>query len=71
VCLLALFVHSYHPVPADSSLIMATTDYGSDFPSICGQDNIVGIQFHPEKSQRMGLTLLRTLGEEGMLLAIE
>ncbi|MGB0389001.1 MAG: imidazole glycerol phosphate synthase subunit HisH [Ardenticatenaceae bacterium] len=55
----AYFVHSYHPVPADPDLIMATTDYGIDFPSICGRNNIVGIQFHPEKSQNMGLTLLR------------
>jgi len=54
----AYFVHSYHPMSTDSSLIMATTDYGIDFPSICGRDNIVGIQFHPEKSQRMGLRLL-------------
>lgn len=55
----AYFVHSYHPVPADRALVMALTDYGSPFASICGRDNVLGIQFHPEKSQRVGLTLLR------------
>ncbi|MDQ4077022.1 MAG: imidazole glycerol phosphate synthase subunit HisH, partial [Chloroflexota bacterium] len=54
----AYFVHSYHPVPTDPSLILATTEYGEPFPSICGRDNIIGIQFHPEKSQRTGLTML-------------
>ncbi len=55
----AYFVHSYHPVPADPSLVMATTEYGSPFASICGRDNVIGIQFHPEKSQHTGLTMLR------------
>jgi len=59
----AYFVHSYHPVPDDPSLIMATTDYGYDFASICGRDNIIGIQFHPEKSQQTGLRLLRNFAE--------
>jgi imidazole glycerol-phosphate synthase subunit HisH len=55
----AYFVHSYHPEPADNTLVLATTTYGATFPSICGRDNVLGIQFHPEKSQRMGLALLR------------
>ncbi len=55
----AYFVHSYHAVPADPALVLATTDYGSPFPSVCGRDNVLGIQFHPEKSQHTGLTMLR------------
>ncbi len=55
----AYFVHSYHAAPGDPALVMATTTYGERFPSICGRGNVLGIQFHPEKSQRMGLVLLR------------
>ena len=55
----AYFVHSYHAVPDDTSLVMAETEYGYSFPSVCGRENVVGIQFHPEKSQRVGLTMLR------------
>jgi glutamine amidotransferase len=52
------FVHSYAVVPADASVIRATTDYGHDFVSAVGRDNVVAVQFHPEKSQRAGLALL-------------
>jgi glutamine amidotransferase len=52
------FCHSYYPVPADSSAVAATTEYGSDFASILWQDNVYAMQFHPEKSQRSGLKLL-------------
>ena len=54
----AYFVHSYYVEPADPSLIVAETDYGVDFASIVGRDNVWGIQFHPEKSQRVGLQIL-------------
>lgn len=55
----AYFVHSYHAAPTDPSLVLATTEYGLPFPAICGRDNVLGIQFHPEKSQQFGLRLLR------------
>jgi len=53
------FVHSYYCRPADEAIIIARVDYGGPFAAIVGQDNIYGIQFHPEKSQRVGLTILR------------
>jgi glutamine amidotransferase len=52
------FVHSYHVVPADASIIATTTDYGGDFVSSVWKDNVVATQFHPEKSQRVGLKML-------------
>ncbi|MDQ7028886.1 MAG: imidazole glycerol phosphate synthase subunit HisH [Ardenticatenia bacterium] len=55
----AYFVHSYHVRPADPELILAVTEYGVEFPCICGRDHVMGIQFHPEKSQEVGLLLLR------------
>jgi glutamine amidotransferase len=53
------FCHSYYPQPKDGRLIAATTDYGIDFTSVLWQDNIYGVQFHPEKSQEVGLKILR------------
>jgi len=55
----AYFVHSYYVAPADPGIVLATTDYEIDYASIIGQDNVFGIQFHPEKSQAVGLTILR------------
>jgi glutamine amidotransferase len=52
------FVHSYAMRLADPSRILATTDYGGTFAAVVGRDNIVGTQFHPEKSQAVGLALL-------------
>jgi glutamine amidotransferase len=52
------FVHSYH-VRCDDQIVAAETDYGYRFVSAIEQDNIVGVQFHPEKSQRAGMALLR------------
>jgi glutamine amidotransferase len=52
------FVHSYHPVPADPDVVVTTTDYGIDFVSSVGRDNVYAGVFHPEKSQRVGLELL-------------
>jgi imidazole glycerol-phosphate synthase subunit HisH len=52
------FVHSYYVEPDDPSCVMGETEYGRRFTSICGRDNIIGVQFHPEKSQAAGLTLL-------------
>lgn len=52
------FVHSYYPVPRDASVIAAEADYPTPFPAAIWRDNIFATQFHPEKSQRAGLTLL-------------
>jgi imidazole glycerol-phosphate synthase subunit HisH len=53
------FVHSFHVVCSDPELVVGETMYGYPFSSIVAQDNIVGVQFHPEKSHRFGMTLLR------------
>jgi glutamine amidotransferase len=52
------FVHSYYCVAADPSVVCATTDYGVDFASVVAYDNIYAFQFHPEKSQQVGLQML-------------
>lgn len=52
------FVHSYFPRPADASIVATRTAYGETFASSVWRDNIFGTQFHPEKSQRVGLRLL-------------
>ena len=53
------FVHSYQFVCGDPSRVVATTPYGSSFASVLGADNVYGVQFHPEKSQRTGFRLLK------------
>ena len=52
------FVHSYYPIPEQNSIIAATTDYGGGFASAVWRDNVYATQFHPEKSQDIGLKLL-------------
>jgi glutamine amidotransferase len=54
----AYFVHSYHAVGAVQNEVLATVDYGGDVVAMIGRENIVATQFHPEKSQRVGLQLL-------------
>lgn len=54
----AYFVHSYAVYPEQRDIVIATTDYGRPFASIVGRGNICGLQFHPEKSQAVGLRLL-------------
>lgn len=54
----AYFVHSFYGIPSDPSCLLATTRYGVEFASLVGQDNVFGIQPHPEKSQEVGLKLL-------------
>ena len=54
----AYFVHSYHLVPARAEHVLATTDYGAPLTAAVARDNMVGVQFHPEKSQRLGLALI-------------
>jgi glutamine amidotransferase len=54
----AYFVHSYHFVPADRAVVVAETDYGGPVTALIAKDNVAGTQFHPEKSQTLGLTLI-------------
>ena len=56
------FVHSYYVDPADPTIASATTMYGHPFVSSIWKDNIVACQFHPEKSQAVGLRLIRNFG---------
>jgi glutamine amidotransferase len=53
------FVHSYYPVPEDASVITSTCDYGVKFASSVSRGNLSAVQFHPEKSQALGLSMLR------------
>ena len=57
------FVHSYHVVCDDPSLVATTTDYGGRFCSSVWRDNVYATQFHPEKSQRAGLAVLKAFAE--------
>ncbi len=59
----AYFVHSYYAKPDDESVIATTTDYGFEFCSSVWKDNIVATQFHPEKSQEVGLRILKNFAE--------
>jgi glutamine amidotransferase len=52
------FVHSYFLRPAEPDHVLATVDYGGVLAAVIGRDNLVGTQFHPEKSQAVGLRLL-------------
>jgi imidazole glycerol-phosphate synthase subunit HisH len=54
----AYFVHSFYPQPVDESIIAARTEYGERFASAIWRDNVYATQFHPEKSQKVGLQLL-------------
>jgi len=57
------FVHSYYLDATDPSLVAATTEYGLSFPSMVCRGPVYATQFHPEKSQRWGLRLLKNFGE--------
>ena len=52
------FVHSYYPQPKDESIVATRTEYGVGFASAVWRDNVFATQFHPEKSQKVGLQLL-------------
>ena len=58
------FVHSYYVDAADADRV-ATTEYGLEYTSIAARDNALGVQFHPEKSQQIGLRLLRNFARLG------
>ncbi len=57
------FVHSYVVEPEEEEVVLTTTDYGVDFVSSVWVDNLFAVQFHPEKSQRKGLELLKNFRE--------
>ncbi|MCQ9208814.1 MAG: imidazole glycerol phosphate synthase subunit HisH [Omnitrophica bacterium] len=52
------FVHSYYVKPKDKQTIVTTTEYGQEFVSAVNRDNLWGVQFHPEKSEKLGLKVL-------------
>jgi glutamine amidotransferase len=54
----AYFVHSYHFVPLEEDRLVASTDYGGRITALVAKDNMAGTQFHPEKSQKLGLALI-------------
>ena len=56
------FTHSYHFVCDDSQDVLATVNHGIDFTAMVQHDNIMGTQFHPEKSHRFGMAILRNFG---------
>jgi glutamine amidotransferase len=56
------FVHSYYVVPADPSLTATSTQYGGEFTSAIARDNVFATQYHPEKSQAVGLKILENFG---------
>jgi len=56
------FVHSFYCEPSDENVIAGETEYGAPYASVVAADNICGVQFHPEKSQDVGLRMLRNFG---------
>ena len=61
----AYFNHSFYCRPALDDDVLATTEYGSIYASVVGRGRLYGVQFHPEKSQRVGLAILRNFVEAG------
>lgn len=67
----AYFVHSYYCAPTDPAVVVAHTDYGIAYAAVVRRGNVWGVQFHPEKSQAVGLRILRnfvawvTEGQDG------
>jgi glutamine amidotransferase len=57
------FCHSYYVVPQDKKVIAAKTRYDINFTSVIYDKNIFGVQFHPEKSQKLGLRILKNFVE--------
>jgi imidazole glycerol-phosphate synthase subunit HisH len=53
------FVHSYRTVPKDHKIIVATSNYGVSIPAIIEKDNLIGVQFHPEKSGDVGALMIK------------
>ena len=61
----AYFLHSYYAAPSRAEDRLATTEYGGRFASVVGRSRVVGIQFHPEKSGRLGARVLRNFVAAG------
>ena len=59
----AYFVHSYYVAPAEVQDVLATTEYGIQFAAVVGRGRVWGAQFHPEKSQEVGLRLLQNFSQ--------
>lgn len=57
------FVHSFYPQPAEAGIVATRTDYGDNFASSVWRDNVFATQFHPEKSQKIGLQILKNFVE--------
>lgn len=57
------FVHSYHAVPEDKSVILATSVYGEEITAAVGRNNVIATQFHPEKSGDIGLAIIKNFVE--------
>src|SRR5262249_23230687 len=57
------FVHSYHVVPRDHAIVATETDYPTPFVSSIWHENVFATQFHPEKSQRIGMVMLHTFAK--------
>jgi imidazole glycerol-phosphate synthase subunit HisH len=57
------FVHSYFPKPSDGSSVIATCHYGIEFAAAIGAKNLIGVQFHPEKSGPAGLSILKNFAQ--------
>ncbi|MER3407850.1 MAG: imidazole glycerol phosphate synthase subunit HisH [Nitrososphaera sp.] len=57
------FVHSYRAAPASKKLVVATSDYGTSVPAVIEKGNLVGVQFHPEKSGEVGARMIRNFLE--------
>jgi glutamine amidotransferase len=58
------FVHSFYIAPADASIVAGQTNYGLEYCSAVWKDNVFAAQFHPEKSQAVGLQMLKNFGEK-------
>ena len=58
------FVHSYYCEPADENVVAGETEYGARYASVVAEKNICGVQFHPEKSQDVGLRMLKNFGQD-------
>lgn len=56
------FVHSYYPVPEEEEIVAATAQYGLEFTSAIAYGNLFALQFHPEKSQTVGLQIIKNFG---------
>jgi glutamine amidotransferase len=57
------FVHSYRTVPKNRKMVVATSDYGGSVPAVIEKDNLIGVQFHPEKSGGVGAVMIRNFIE--------